>query len=1212
MKSPSLYLLCLPAMICLFGTPTSRAETGPAARPAWESASFKPWPSPVNPDALVVDGTTEIRWMPLPFEFKAGSNVRYIDYAEGDDSNDGLTKQTPWKHHPWDANAQGTPAGAKGVMTYVFKGGVIYRGALVAKESGTAEEPIRLTRDPSWGERPATIAGSYGIQGGWKQTTDPAALGFPEASQGKLWETTLPGDFQPYALWVMDDEGSRQRLTLARWPNWQIEHKYNHFTQWLRVEEISDGPSGVTKKIHAPAVLKETDPKAFDGAIVWTEHALSGNNFSLIGPFPSPVLAYDPQAGALTVQLTHGNRHPNKNSPFFIENLPRFLDEAGEWYFDAKSRRLFLRLPDDADPNPLLVEAAKHPVIIDIVGQTDIEIAGLDLTGGNSIDLTKGGANDNYRAPENTAQMPAIRLLGNCQRISLRHLNVFQTAGSGVSNIVKETSDVVQDIEISDSQFSDIDSDGIKLFRGFTYRHSSHQPMARLSGINIWRNNISRIGLRCISPQGGQGIELNGPEVADIAGNVIHWTSGHGINIYGGRVASHISFDAPEAPLIRILVRNNQVTDTILHKSDFGAIEFWWMGPVYVFNNVVANPVGLFAGRNDYTKNEAIYFDHGMKGFIFNNIGWSDSLEDAYQGILGETFLKEVRTSFNHAFHNTSYNFRQAYAREGINGKLSAVLANLMITVSHDHQWAKGFHNFWRFNEAEAIAFSRNLYAGKYNNIVDRWKGEKYPSLEEFYEAVEPLQNLVAKDLGWASDEMPVINPEARDFRLTDNSPAIDRGVRVFVPWSLYGNVGEWFFRAEPGAPNRVLSHDLYPQPFHNNIREVGAFEGRYPENTLVGEGFTLEDYKPGVLEDWNLGALSFDGTQSLRLKNEVLVADFKVENPQQGKEEITVTGRDRKTVRMDTNNFLIEVVFRAEPGEGKSSLVAKSAPDAGYNLGINEDGKLILELHADGQKLASSSSLPVNDGRWHHAIAEVDRAAAKITFYLNGKDASGNGIGQLPATASLDNNADFIVGQGFAGALDYLRVCRGTLADAKTTIEELMSWQFNGPHLHDMTGRPPTGGIRDIGALEHPTVSGLQPVVYTPRKGSAGPTEEDAFSGSDRVVHTTDWGSVSVPREAQAGTYVDVLVAFGTESLDREQILRIDAHGFQKANRITGLGHSQPVTVRPTETTPYTASVRVPDRDDLDRVSLIIYAAPEGDWTRRSVSTEVPLEVDK
>jgi hypothetical protein len=88
------------------------------------------------------------------------------------------------------------------------------------------------------------------------------------------------------------------------------------------------------------------------------------------------------------------------------------------------------------------------------------------------------------------------------------------------------------------------------------------------------------------------------------------------------------------------------------------------------------------------------------------------------------------------------------------------------------------------------------------------------------------------------------------------------------------------------------------------------------------------------------------------------------------------------------------------------------------------------------------------------------------MTLYIDGKAAARSNL-TLAKDASLSNAADFTVGQGFTGELDFLRVCRGTLADAQTTIGELYTWEFDGPFLRDFTGRLPKDGQRDAGAIE-------------------------------------------------------------------------------------------------------------------------------------------------
>ena len=59
------------------------------------------------------------------------------------------------------------------------------------------------------------------------------------------------------------------------------------------------------------------------------------------------------------------------------------------------------------------------------------------------------------------------------------------------------------------------------------------------------------------------------------------------------------------------------------------------------------------------------------------------------------------------------------------------------------------------------------------------------------------------------------------------------------------------------------------------------------------------------------------------------------------------------------------------------------------------------------------------------------------------------------------------INGYCLAGGLEFMRIALGTLADARTDIDELYAWQFDGPFLRDFTGRRPAGARRDAGAIE-------------------------------------------------------------------------------------------------------------------------------------------------
>ncbi len=1199
----------LPATL-MTSTASAQERNNPQA--AWDASKFI-WQDTVDARAVQLEGGVDIKWLPKPFIFETGKSVRYIDFGAGDDANPG-SKDKPWKHHPWDANAQGQAAAASGIHTYVFKRGVTYRGRLIAADSGAAGDPIRLTSDPNWGQGQATLAGSDAITGGWRKVADDEAkrAGFPDESAGRLWAVKLEGDFNSWALWFVDAQGQRQRQKIARWPNWQIEHKYNHYTQWLRVEKIDKGFPRTT--IYSNS-LKGLAKDAFKGATIWIDMPVTSGEFSIIGPIPSSVGNYDPEQGSLQPELNHPVRHPAVNTPFYLENLARFLDEPGEWFYSrngADNGTLYVRLADDRDPNSGIVEVARHEVTLDIVGQQYIEVSGLAFTGGNALELTKAPDVGDYNRAESDSQMPSIRLSGNCQNINLHHLRIHDAAGSGIANFITDKNDVARDISITDCEFERLDNTGIALYRGFNYRRTESQPKARLTNVNLLRNRMHDIGMRHSDPSGGQGIYLNGPEVAEIAGNVIDWTAAQGIDIHGGRSGGGWAGNYPESPLIRMLVNRNKVQDTLLQKQDFGGIEFWATGPVYIYNNLSIDPIGYVAHRNQYHKNHAFYVDHGYKATLFNNIGWSSSRQDAWLGIIGDKFLQEIRNRYNQAFNNTGYNFRGAFSHESTYGDQQQYLANLMING------IGAFHSFYRLKDAQHLAFSHNLYAGKYENFYRRYRGDIYRTIGDLQAYLTPFENYLAKDVGWVSDDMPVRDPEAHDYRLTDASAAIERGVKVFVPWSLYANVGEWHFRLQPDAPGTVLSYDLYPQAFYGKNVSY-QLDSTVPGNELKGEGFTAADYELGVLEDWTPGAMIFDGSKSLSLPNATLVKDFSLGD----KEKTMFPAKERNTVRMTDNSFLIEAVFRTEKGKAGGTIAGKLDQTAGYALGLDQEGRVVMRLRTNGDEVTQTSGASLTDGRWHHVIAQVDREAGVITLYVDGESANGALQGKMPAAeVSLDNAADFIVGADFHGALDYLRVSRGTLADAQTTIEQLMAWQFNGPACHDFASHPITGEVRDIGALEHPTIATKQPLNYTAPKTETAPdakgagdapadAKADVFKqGPDRTVKQLPWGAVSVPKQVHVGDVIDVQVTFATETIPKPQIMRIDLHAMVGAQRKPGHGQAAPIKVEPTVTKPYAADLKLRAREGMTGVIVVIYVSPDGAYKDLTVSTEVGVKV--
>ena len=260
-----------------------------------------------------------------------------------------------------------------------------------------------------------------------------------------------------------------------------------------------------------------------------------------------------------------------------------------------------------------------------------------------------------------------------------------------------------------------------------------------------------------------------------------------------------------------------------------------------------------------------------------------------------------------------------------------------------------------------------------------------------------------------------------------------------------------------------------------------------------------------------------------------------------------------------------------------------------GYALAIDGQGRPTMRVLADGAAAVATARTAITDGRWHHVLAEVDRPAGAIRLFIDGREA-GTAAGP-DAGASLANGADFVVGQGLQGAIDYLRVARTTLAGSATSIGELMSWQFRGPHLHDFAGRAPTGGVRDIGAIEHPSVSGRQAIRYTP---PVIPPEE-LMQAADRTVKAVPWGAVSAPKAIRPGEPCEVLVSFGTEAIAGTARLVVELHGWAKGASLGVLASAAPVAVTAGVTTPYAVALTAPARDGLTGYTVRVTVTADG-----------------
>jgi len=1082
--------------------------------------------------------TPDLTWSPEPFVSQPGPSVRYIDFEAGDDSNSGKSPESPWKHHPWDPNARSMAADCSGSHTYCFKQGVAYRGALVADESGESGNPIRLTVDPQWGSGPAGLYGSVAIEGGWQRCTALEAPAIPEASREHTWYIDLDGSFVPRLLWAVR-EGQVTRIPIARSPNWTITDPDDPRSQWWeltgavlevrldldstegfrvgdhvtgtgrwddrdenrdnvaeghnRVVEVTEeyvridawqwkkgefqrGASLTNGEVQARITdmsgthdlvsrlidrehLTQADPSAWVGATMWAEGE------TMPKPDAEQVIGYDPAERSLRVLYHRGVSGPTTYCRYFLEGLPRLLDSPGEYCYVEEGEhagRLFLRLPGDRDPNRSTIEVAREPILLTIRNQSHIQVAGLDLRFGNSI---APGSAEARHAPQHCN---AIHILGSCSDITVRTCEISHLA-NGIIGYIEKQGDVLDEIEVTDCDLHDIDGSAVDLSNGRNH-YALKDAGGRVVHARLLRNRARNIGSRCLRHFGGglHALNIEGGEVVEVAGNVTDTTWGAGIRVF---VGGDYSRGEVERPLIHSLIHHNKVTNSLLGLQDYGGIASWMAGPSYVYDNISGNAVGYkhhsYRGlnRRDWYRTSCygvgVYIDGQYKGYVFNNIIWGNN-NDVNDRIYNSCGFNEAMGFLNTVFNNTIFRCGVGLHKGMTQHNRCYYLGNLMLDIGHKFIQQEPRDDVI---EHHSLAYAGNVFSGSPPNFGQLGSGV-FPTLED-WQAVMSERQALGPDAGTLTSEPQTLDADAHDFRLRSGADAVDAASKVFVPWALYAVVGEWGFYRHPANPTLIPGENI-------NWNREWFERGMYPyvpRNDLTGHGIDASNFAIGTLEDWVPGALTLNGRDEFcAIADADLRSDYEFDGGAG-----SFPGDQRVTVDMDTNSFLVECVLRAEPGITSGGIAGKCG-EVGYVLEIAPDGAPRMRLEFAGGRCSRTSSVAINDGRWHHVIAEVDRAAGGINTYVDGALVNGEWSGEMAEGASLSNEADFTVGMApgadggeayFAGQIDFLRVSRGTLADAETTIEELYAWEFDGPFLRDFLGNPATGEGRDAGAVE-------------------------------------------------------------------------------------------------------------------------------------------------
>jgi len=954
-----------------------------------------------TPQATVLPNG-DLQWAPLPFQLIKGASVRYIDFENGLDSNDGLTTGTAWKHHPWDASASGNALAGSGIQTYIFKRGVVYRGLLTAKEGGVTGNPIRLTSDPNWGIGEAGIYGSIRVTSGWTKANSTIAPKIPNPDL--VWYQTINGIQNQTKVICEVTPTSINRVYLARSPNYVNTPLEPMQTWWSFTNKVTNGTQ---LQLTDTKNLIQTPADYYKGGDVWaTEDVVV-----MCTLWKQQISDYNPATKTITVA---DQNFGGVKCKYYVENTPYMLDSPGEYFYDNTSGKVFIRLENDKDPNTTTIEIGSKSNLLNTNSKNNIEISGLTF-GFTTYNNVRFGEGDG---------MPVIKV-ANSSNVVISNCK-FQYVNGGV--VASGTS---KNFVFTDNEMNFMDD--FSLF------------LQGADDVSILRNKIFENGTRHLGRWYSSIPAITGTiTTGEIAGNIIEHAWGGGLNFTWGKGSG----DASTIPFIRGLVHHNKVLHSLQGVNDYGGIEGWQGGPVFTYNNISSDAQGwkYNTGTTVSSLGYPFYFDGGFKQYVFNNIVWGQT---SYKTAAA---FNQVLGYYNMYTQNIAYNLASLTGSGG--GNLASDGSNYYLANVNDSTWRTFNHNT-RASGIPTESFCNNFFSAKpfTGNFLDGTPNGPY-NFEDFVTKLNTF-NPDLGQVGYETSQRVFENPSSGDFRPTVSSELIDRGVKVFVPFPLSKVVAEWNFQKHKADSSIIKGENFY---FTSEFTNRETYKN-VPKNNLKVYGLSANSFVKGNLEDWTESALVFDGMTTYCSSSNALT-----------------TGTLCNKVDFETYNTIIECYLKTVPENVNGTILSKyGTVGYGYQLNVDGTGNIAFKIFNNGSEVYSQvGATIINDGNWHHILVENNRTTITSTFYIDGVLSQGATTGVMPNSNSISNTSDLLIGKNkdgnfFAGTIDFMRISKGLLSEAKTTIDELYKWEFNGPFLRDFAGVMPIG-LRDAGALERGT----------------------------------------------------------------------------------------------------------------------------------------------
>jgi hypothetical protein len=305
----------------------------------------------------------------------ASAATYYVDYENGSDSHSGISQETPWKHVPGDPGAsdiaRSTPL--KAGDSVLLKGGVVYRGSIILKQSGSADTPITLKGD-AWGSARAVIDGSDPIHGTWQpvQSAD-------EVKGNPNWQhihfIPAPEDFSLFR--PIYENG--KMLYFSQDPNPRDPFYYDRVHEYFTVPLQSDSVRMTRTSVKDPRISSyaaQRPQSATDD--FWNGAWVIGWTIPNIIAFKK-ITGEDLNNHTIFFEDLENDLYTSQDGHYSIINHPALIDQPGEMAFDESAGTIYLYPFDTANLQKSTFSIARRSVGIDVNGMSHITIEGFEI-----------------------------------------------------------------------------------------------------------------------------------------------------------------------------------------------------------------------------------------------------------------------------------------------------------------------------------------------------------------------------------------------------------------------------------------------------------------------------------------------------------------------------------------------------------------------------------------------------------------------------------------------------------------------------------------------------------------------------------------------------------------------------------------------------------------------------------------------------------------